>query len=214
MRKTSFPEGGERMLSRFGLTRDQVTAVSFQPGEMIFEQGYPVPYFLLVVTGKVRIQTYSEDGRVLSFGFGVSNQSLGEMELLCEQENSTNDVIAVTRTVCLMLPIEQAKRIVRTNNTFLYTLAHQAALGWQTTQASAFSTLSTEGMTRLASFLLRQEEEGRILHSMTEIASAISVSYRHLLRMMKELCEEGILEKQGRRYDIKDRGKLESKAGY
>ena len=85
MHKTNFPEGAESLLNKYNLTKDQVTPVVFQKGETVLEEGYPFSALYFVVSGTCRIQTYSSDGKILSFGNAGPGTALGEMELLLGQ---------------------------------------------------------------------------------------------------------------------------------
>ncbi|MBQ8995560.1 MAG: cyclic nucleotide-binding domain-containing protein [Oscillospiraceae bacterium] len=208
MRKISFPDGSDEILTRYGISRDQVTPVSFQKGETILEQGYPVPALYFVVSGTTRIQTYSVDGRLLSFGGAGRGSAFGEMELLLGEENSYNTVLVLTKTICLALPFPVAKSLVHTNATLAYQLGHNAAIIWWHRNKNYVSALSADALTRLCSFLLQNEDNDVIRVPLTEITYAISTSYRHLMRLIRSLTEEGILEKKGKYYCIVNRDEL------
>jgi len=208
MQKTAYPEGTDELLKEYGLKRDQVTPVVFQKGESILEQGYPVPALYFIVSGSTRIQTYNSEGKLLSFGEAGKGATFGEMELLLEQENSCNTILVLSRAVCLALPFSAAKALIRTNASLAYRLGHNAALIWWYRNNNYVSALSADAMTRLCSYLLQNESDGVITMPLTEITYAISTSYRHLLRLMGTLTEDGVLEKKGRNYRIADRKKL------
>ena len=208
MHRTSFPEGADELLKKYNLTRDQVTPVVFQKGEAVLEEGYPISALFFVVSGSCRIQTYSSDGKILSFGNAGPGSALGEMELLLGQEDSCNTVLVLTKMVCLSLPLTVAKKLIRTNASLAYQLGHDAAMIWWYRNNNYVSALSTDAMTRLCFYLLQNETEGVITAPLTDITYAVSISYRHLLRLMYSLLDEGILEKRGKKYTIKDRIRL------
>ena len=208
MHKTTFPEGSDELLKKYNLTREQVTPVVFQKGESVLEEGYPITALYFVVSGSCRIQTYSSEGKVLSFGNAGPGSALGEMELLLGQEDSCNTVLVLTKMVCLSLPLSAAKRLIRTNATLAYQLGHDAAMIWWYRNNNYVSALSTDAMTRLCFYLLQNENESVITAPLTDITYAVSISYRHLLRLMYSLVDDGILEKSGKTYMIKDRSRL------
>ena len=45
------------------------------------------------------------------------------------------------------------------------------------------------------------------------VCDFLGVSYRHLLHVLAQLCEQGYLRKEGMRYLIEERGKLDDLAG-
>ena len=208
MHKTNFPEGAESLLNKYNLTKDQVTPVVFQKGETVLEEGYPFSALYFVVSGTCRIQTYSSDGKILSFGNAGPGTALGEMELLLGQEDSCNTALVLTKMVCLSLPLSTAKRLIRTNATLSYQLGHDAAMLWWYRNTNYVSALSTDAMTRLCFYLLQNENDGVISVPLTEITYAVSISYRHLLRLIYSLIDDGILAKKGRTYIIINRDKL------
>lgn len=212
MHKTHYPEGTDDLLKKYNLTREQVTPVVFQKGETILEEGYPISALFFVISGTCRIQTYSSDGKILSFGNAGAGSALGEMELLLGQEDSCNTVLVLTKMICLMLPISSAKRLIRTNATFAYQLGHDAAMIWWYRNNNYVSALSTDAMTRLCFYLLQNENEGIISSPLTDITYAVSISYRHLLRLINSLVNDGIIIKTGKRYAISDRDRLISMA--
>ncbi len=212
MHKTHYPEGTDDLLKKYNITREQVTPVVFQKGETILEEGYPISALFFVISGTCRIQTYSSDGKILSFGNAGAGSALGEMELLLGQEDSCNTVLVLTKMICLMLPISSAKRLIRTNATFAYQLGHDAAMIWWYRNNNYVSALSTDAMTRLCFYLLQNENEGIISSPLTDITYAVSISYRHLLRLINSLVNDGIIIKTGKRYAISDRDRLISMA--
>ena len=134
------------------------------------------------------------------------------MELLLGQEDSCNTVLVLTKMICLMLPLSTAKRLIRTNATLAYQLGHDAAMIWWYRNNNYVSALSTDAMTRLCFYLLQNENEGIISSPLTDITFAVSISYRHLLRLMNLLVSDGIITKTGRHYTISDRDRLISMA--
>lgn len=57
---------------------------------------------------------------------------------------------------------------------------------------------------RLASVILKNADENLIKPNLTEWSELLCTSYRHLLRNLKDFCNRGILEKQGKKYLILD----------
>lgn len=209
MREIGFPAEGEELLRRYGIKKEQVSPVQFNKGESVLEQGFPVRALYFIVSGSARIQTYSADGKMLSFGTAGSGSALGDMELLMGLENSCNTVMALTKLVCLALPYTSAARLAKTNPALSYQLGHNAALLWWYRNNNYVSAFTMDAQTRLCAYLLENAPDGVIRIPLTEINFAVSTSYRHLLRLIRGLVEEGILAKEGRNYRILDAAELE-----
>ena len=43
---------------------------------------------------------------------------------------------------------------------------------------------------------------------MTDVAATIGISYRHLLRLLNKLCDDAILKREKRRFQILDKEQL------
>lgn len=67
--------------------------------------------------------------------------------------------------------------------------------------------------TRIRSYILGAEERGIFRDIMTDTAASVGTNYRHLYRMMGELCSEGILEKRPTGYRILDYRRLKELGG-
>lgn len=63
------------------------------------------------------------------------------------------------------------------------------------------------------SYILATEHNGVFREYLTDAAQSIGVSYRHVFRIIRRLCEAGILEKTGTGLRILDRGQLQKKSG-
>ncbi|MGL4736185.1 MAG: helix-turn-helix domain-containing protein, partial [Cellulosilyticaceae bacterium] len=62
-----------------------------------------------------------------------------------------------------------------------------------------------EGEKRLCAYILEVAQEDVLEDRLTNVASALGISYRHLLRMLKGLCEASLLRKEKEGYRIIDR---------
>lgn len=61
---------------------------------------------------------------------------------------------------------------------------------------------------RLASFILKYQQNGKYAIPHTDVSEYMNVSYRHVLFVMKKFCDDGILKKE-KGYRIVDQEKLE-----
>ena len=65
---------------------------------------------------------------------------------------------------------------------------------------------------RLCEYLLQTAQNGVFSERLIDVAEQLGVSYRHLLRSLKALCEEGLLEKRMDGYHLLNEAKLREKA--
>lgn len=83
---------------------------NFSKGEVIVTQGDVGEELFLVVTGRVKVETRSEDGKVIPRTELGEGQGFGEMSLLDKQVRSAT-VTAVEDTRCLTLNGDEFKRL-------------------------------------------------------------------------------------------------------
>ena len=65
---------------------------------------------------------------------------------------------------------------------------------------------------RLAAFILLTEQNNCYIEKHTEASEYLNVSYRHLLYILNQFCQQNYLRKEGRTYYIQDRNTLEKLA--
>lgn len=65
---------------------------------------------------------------------------------------------------------------------------------------------------RLAAFILLTEQNNSYTEKHTEASEYLNVSYRHLLYVLNQFCQQHYLKKDGRTYYIHDRIQLEKLA--
>lgn len=73
---------------------------------------------------------------------------------------------------------------------------------------SLTSFIGAKATNRLASFILQNSQNNIFEIKLTNCSDSIGISYRHLLRLMNTLCENKILKKQRRKYQILNIKKL------
>ena len=65
---------------------------------------------------------------------------------------------------------------------------------------------------RLCSYLLMAERDGIVREYLTEVAQSVGISYRHVFRVLGELCREGILERTESGFRTRDRERLRQRS--
>ncbi|WP_088810548.1 MULTISPECIES: transcriptional regulator YeiL [Listeria] len=175
--------------------------------EFIVNQSNPPEKLFLLVSGKAKIKMTLENGKVSLVDFISAPSYIGELTLLGVEE-TPKDVIAHTNCALLALPLKENQAPLLENPTFMKNLA--IFLGKKALHRTETLTesLNLPFSTRLARFILLTEENGVYYEKHTEVAEYLHVSYRHLLYVLHDLTQKGILEKVGRRYKIINRDAL------
>ena len=78
--------------------------LNYQPGEIIFQQGYPGDYAYIIVSGEVEIIDLKPDGAVEMIALLEPGQMFGEMALLDDKPRSAT-ARARTAVALQIMPI-------------------------------------------------------------------------------------------------------------
>ncbi len=163
--------------------------VNFSAGEYMIKEGDSADcmYFLLV--GRVKMYSCS-----VKKDFGIvfmSKGLIGDPEFVTGRA-ATRSVQVVSDVLCMKLSTRNCRHRLMSDRTFLRYMTQQLAEKLtlsETTPADSGAEMSTEE--RLYDYLKLSAEDGRITESLGTISQIMGVSYRHLIRMMNALVDEG-----------------------
>ncbi|MEC1177082.1 transcriptional regulator YeiL [Metasolibacillus meyeri] len=183
----------------------------FERGEWIIKEGNFPQYLYFLAEGKAKIYMTQENGKVALISFAQPNAFIGELELL-DEDYYSKGVQTMTTTICLALPIAKCKNELLADVVFLRYLC--TFLGNKTSLMTAkFSkSLAYPLENRLAEFIILSAHNDIYKEKHTEVCDYLGVSYRHLLHVLSQFCEQGLLEKRGRSYVIIDMDALKKRA--
>ena len=203
--------GAEAYRAYFGDRFAGRTALfSCAEGETFIRQGDPPDYLFFLAEGKCRVTAVSESGKLSVVNTLEAPCLVGEIELITGDRSFS--VEAMEPCLLLALPVELARSELLEDAPFLLRLCETLA-DKERENAIRFSQLSGFPLThRLAGFLLSNQQNGRVALKKTVIAESLGVSYRHLEKVMGDFVREGILDKNGRTYEIRGRERLEELA--
>lgn len=202
-------------LAALGLTEEETESCEvlvFQSGEYICREGAVLDRLLLVEEGKAKVCQLGENGRDLILCYYLSRGTLGDLELMMGVREAYNSVVAITALRGVALPRSLCEGRLMGTAPFLAHIGRELA---RNTLRNAWSyqnaALHTAGE-RLCAYIRETSYRGFFREVLTDTASSIGVSYRHLHRMLANLCGEGILEKTPQGYRIADQERLEERA--
>lgn len=181
----------------------------YQRDDWIIQEGTRPDFLYYVVEGKAKIYITHQNGKVSLINFINANEFIGEMELL-HDVYYTKGIQASTKTICFALPMHYYRRqlmedakFLRELTRFLSVKATQMAMKY--TQSLAFPLEN-----RLADFILQTADKGIYKEKHVTVCDYLGVSYRHLLHVLTQFCEKQYLQKEGRKYHIKQYDSLKS----
>ena len=207
----SLPEYSS-VLSEYGITLSECTCFLFEAGESIIEQGKKGEFLYFIVDGIAQVQVCSPEGNILSLGYSVSEGVLGEVELIRETDTPSAVVIAETRLICLAYPYWRAQIKCKKDARFMYQIAKDLAEKLSRSTGNYLSASFASAENRMCAYLLRESKDTVYRGTLARAAVATGISYRHLQRVMINLCQDGIIQKSHDGYHILDFDRLEKKA--
>lgn len=201
-------------LSSFGMIIDDCSEIElfkYKKGEMILREGFPMEHLLFVLLGKAKVCGSADNGRDLLLSYYVEDGIVGDVELMMNEYVASTSMIALTEFVCIALPFKIWSEQLKTNIIFLNHIGRELAIKLIRCSNKGVVTILHDGEKRLCTYILQAAPNDILDEPLTNVASAIGLSYRQMLRILKSLCEANILRKEVKSYRVIDRKTLQSK---
>ncbi len=196
-----------------------MTFYSFEKGELVCSIDEELKFFYFIVKGKLKIYTILENGKSVLVRFYFPASVIGDLEMFKNYKVRCN-VEAITKTLAIGIKMEDIREYAANDHIFLkfvienlshklYTLSNMTALN----QSYPF-------INRFASYLITIacDDNNKLISeiktsNMTELATFLGVSYRHLNRVIKNLCVRGLIKRTREGLKILDYEKLKEMSG-
>ncbi len=185
----------------------QLQLVTYQAGESICHQGDQLQYLSVFLQGKIKVMRRLFNGRELIFGIYDTPNIIGDIELMIK-ESAVSSVVALEDCWVLQLPLTNTEELL-SDTSFLYNIGKSLAHILYTQGIQSASNVGYSVKERLATHILSIEHDGYFRLELGTLADSFGTSYRHLLRVLRELLSLGILSKEKKLYHIEQRIKLE-----
>jgi len=179
----------------------------FEDGEYLIRQGEYSEYLYFLARGRVKVFSTNFAGNIVPFGYYQRFRVIGEVSLLWGNKPDTS-VQAVGKCYCFGINLEKYREVLINDNSFLRYICKLLCGIVKMLDNNMGVLMFMPLETRLASFILENTENGVFQASLLECSEIIATSYRHLLRMMKDFCDRGILKKEKQKYIVMDEKKL------
>nr|WP_257132238.1 transcriptional regulator YeiL [Bacillus wiedmannii] len=166
-------------------------------------------YYL--ISGKAKIYMSHKNGKVSLINFIQAPSFIGELGLI-GVESVTKTVEVIEDCMCLALPLKDCQHLLLQDATFLQKLCKFIGEKTISRTESYAKNNSYPFENRLAAFILLTEQNNSYTEKHTEASEYLNVSYRHLLYVLSQFCQQNYLKKDGRTYYIQDRIQLEKLA--
>ncbi|WP_100486545.1 Crp/Fnr family transcriptional regulator [Sporolactobacillus pectinivorans] len=200
--------------------RPHLSLYRFNPGELICSQGDIAEYLYVLVKGKIKIYTTSPEGKTLILSFKTPLEIIGDIEYV-QQINFINTVEAVSPVFMIGVDDHWLRKYGDDDPRLLRSILEIITRKFHIKSNSLSFNLMYPVEVRLASYILSvsfdvsdDQFKGWLNStSLTDAANLIGTSYRHLNRVIRKLCSEGLIERNKGLIVVKDRKGLSTLAG-
>jgi len=197
-----------------------MTLVQYERGEDILVAGEALPFFYLIVEGKAKIFRTLENGKSVLLRFTRPLSELGSLELLQKKRIIDSEVQTLYGVTCIRIPFDVIDEVCKEDVTFLRYNVKRLSTKLETASKTASLNASYPFRNRFASYLIsltRVDSVQRIdeinFDKLTDLATFLGTSYRHLNRVIRDFESEGMIIKKNKKFIILDSNKLESLSG-
>jgi CRP-like cAMP-binding protein len=192
---------------------------SFEQGELICSQGEASQYLYVLVKGKIKIYTNSQEGNTLILSFKKPLELIGDIEYV-QGIDIINTVEAISPVTMIGIHQRWLKKYGSDHAPLLQFLLDVITKKFYLKNNSMSLTIMNPVEVRLASYLLSVSLDefdslfkNHININIKDAANLIGTSARHLNRVIKHLCSEGLIERNKGTILVKDREGLRNLAG-
>lgn len=200
---------GKEVLASYGLHPDDFQILTFLPGDKLFDDGNTMTYIYFVLSGSAEVRMYSKTGKCLNIIRMKPDDIIGDLELMLERRQPDLSVQAITKMVCVALPYSYCLEEVKKNIEFSNRVGVELSKKVLRNTAHLFHASCSGAKERLAQIIYEENRDGIYRGPATDLATKAGLSYRHTLRVIKELEEEGIISVEGKTYTVMDMDRLE-----
>jgi CRP/FNR family transcriptional regulator, putaive post-exponential-phase nitrogen-starvation regulator len=175
--------------------------------EWIIEEGTRPDCLFYVIEGKAKIYITHQNGKVSLLNFVNADDFIGEMELI-NNVYYTKGIQTSTTVVCFALPFHFYRAKIVNDVKFLRELTKFLSLKSTHMAAKYSQRLAFPLENRLADFMMQTAHEGIYKEKHVTVCDFLGISYRHLLYVLAQFCNQGYLQKEGRHYRITNYARL------
>jgi cAMP-binding proteins - catabolite gene activator and regulatory subunit of cAMP-dependent protein kinases len=181
---------------------------TFKKNDNIYKINSKITHCYFILSGTVKIYIDHKNGRRSILDFAGGSDWLGELSLFCKESDIKENKV-LQEVECLEFDMDKLHTLCRENAEVSFYFASYISNKLLTRSYRMSENLNYSLENRLATFILQYEQKGIYNISHTDVSEYMNVSYRHVLYVIKQFCENGILAKDREKgYIISDMEKL------
>lgn len=196
---------------------------TYQKGEIIFREGVVPSGIFFIHRGKVKKYKVDSSGKEQIIYVANNGEFIGYHAILSE-ERYPDFAAAMQDSLISFIPKEDFLTVLNNSTLFarrlLKSLSHEYSV--LANNISVFAQRTAIERLAIALIVMREKykiecEEGKEIWidiSRTDLANIVGVAKENVIRLLKELKSEDIIEKQGRKIWVKNIEKLIARSNY
>lgn len=215
VRTSKLTGADEALLVRYGLAEEEparLRHVDYEKGEYLVRFGEPLQQLLILARGRAKVMLSLPSGQAVLAGIYDGQGILGDIEIFTGSAMSTH-VVAATPVACISIPVALWQGRLQHSPPFLRYLATSLAHKLARSSTNSTVNLLIPLEARLCAYIGMTAQGGVFEANLTEVADLLGSSYRHLMRVLKALCDGGVLGRQKGSYRVLDTAALADRAG-
>ena len=191
--------------------RPYLRIVEYRRGEYIIRNTSQLTRILYLARGTAKLYGFHKNGRQSLINFFTPPSFFGVPELF---EENKRPFPLVAQTSCLFIEVDTGNCRARLlQDAQFLRFCCSMAFKQNVAQNRRYMILTASpSRNNFAACLLLLQTNGILSLKYTEIAEYLTISYRHLMHLISEMCEEGLLERIPRGVRILDWEKVQALA--
>lgn len=169
-------------------------SMTCKKGSALIKQHFPLTHLYLIKSGKAKALRFNEDGKELLLEIFKKSAILGDIELTLDKKNAGTTIIAITDVQVLQLSMSFCHKMLKEDIEFSNLIAKNLASKLRNTSLQFSINNSLSVKERLLQYIDSTCTDGIFDENLVELSGLLSVSYRHLNRIINSLVEDGKLE--------------------
>lgn len=182
--------------------------IIFKKNHNIYKINSEITNCYYILSGTVKIYIDHTNGRRSILDFVGENDWLGEISLF-HNESDVKENKVLQEVECLEFDRDKLQALCRENAEVSFYFSSYISNKLLNRSYRMSENLNYSLENRLATFILQYEQKGVYNINHTDVSEYMNVSYRHVLFVIKQFCEIGVLAKDKEKgYIILDMVKL------
>ena len=188
---------------------EEMALCAYKKGEFLFFQEDELENLFLLVEGKLQVDFIERSGKQVVYSFEKPFSIVGDMEILDDQPVIVN-VQAIEDSLVFKAPVEMVRTHALEYTPFLKFLIRYLTkkLYFSVTLLTQKALSAEDRMARYLLYRSRIDGNSICLENREALSSILSISLRHLNRILKELSDQKIIRLRNKELTILDPERL------